>query len=483
MKFRIRAGAALLALLALLSLLCSCGLFDRGEGEPPSAVTSLPHPSEVTSPPTTAPVTTQAPATTAPPSGGTLPPTPITPPTDDELYGMVARVDLDKLSLVQMYYFYYYVGEFREVNECLYEIYELLRTVEGVGEITDPEQATALFIDAYCRTLGDFYGYYYPAEDYDDYVDDMGGEYVGIGVSVTLTEAGYAEILTVFSGSPAEDAGLLPGDLLVEVDGEDFAAVGYQEAINRIRGVEGTLVSVAVLRDGERIAVTMPRRRVVEETVDYRMMNGGIGYIRITSFDAETYTQFVAAHRALDAAGATSYVFDVRNNPGGTLSSVLAILEYILPDGVIVKMNYKQDASDAEFSSIMDYDPGYMVGRDYYGGHEITEPMVVLANGRTASAGELFTSSLMDYGVAEIVGEQTYGKGIGQTAIAFDDGSGFVFTVFYYDPPTSQNYHGVGIAPDHPCTLPEEAEQKNIYKLTYEEDTQLQAAVALLIPQ
>ena len=109
--------------------------------------------------------------------------------------------------------------------------------------------------------------------------------------------------------------------------------------------------------------------------------------------------------------------------------------------------------------------------------------MVVLANGSTASAGELFTSSLLDYGVAEMVGEKTYGKGIGQTSLSLGGGAALLFTVFYYDPPTSPNYHGVGIMPDHPCTLPEEAQKKNIYKLTYEEDTQLQAAVALLIPQ
>lgn len=476
MKFRYRIGAALLALLLLFSLLVACA---PEEDDAPPPVTSLPHPSDVTAPPTTAPPVTAAPPT-SPPATEALPPTLITPPTDDELYGMVARVDLEKLSLVQTYYFFHYVGEFREVTECLYEIYELLRTVEGVAEITDPEQATALFIDAYARTLGDYYGYYYPAEDYDDYIDDMGGEYTGIGVSVTLTESGYAEILTVFSSSPAEDAGLLPGDLLVEVEGEDFAAIGYQEAINRIRGIEGTTVCVTVLRDGQRISVTMPRRRVVEETVTYKMLAGGIGYIRITSFDAETYTQFVTAHRALDEAGASSFVFDVRNNPGGTLTSVLAILEYILPDGVIVKMNYKVDENDASFSSIYDYDPTYMSGRTYYENHRITEPMVVLANGRTASAGELFTSSLQDYGVAEVIGERTYGKGIGQTAIGFGDGSGFVFTVFYYDPPTSPNYHGVGIAPDSAVALPEAAEQKNIYKLTYEEDTQLQAAVGAL---
>ena len=485
-KFRYRFGAALLALLLLVALLASCNGGDNG-GVLPSPVTSLPHPSEVTTPVTTTPVTT-APVTTAPVTTEALPPTAITPPeinppSDDELYNMVTLVNLDKLSLIQEYYFYYYVGEFREVLECLPEIYDLLRTVDGVGEITDPEVATKLFVNAYAITLGDYYGYYYSPEDMENREDELAGEYVGIGVSVTVNAMGYAEILTVFSSSPAEDAGLLPGDLIVAVEGDDFAGIGYQAAIDRIRGVEGTTVTLTVLRDGQTMDVTMPRRRVVEETVIYRMMEGGIGYIRITSFDDETYNQFVEAHCALETAGATSYVFDVRNNPGGTLTSVLAILEYILPDGVIVRLDYKIDAMDKSYSSIYEYYPEYMLTRPDPEGHEITAPMVVLANDMTASAGELFTSALQDYDAATVVGLTTYGKGIGQTQVKFRDGSGFIFTIFYYAPPISPNFHGVGVVPDLHCTLPEEAENKNIYKLTYEEDTQLQAAVGLLTPQ
>ena len=240
-------------------------------------------------------------------------------------------------------------------------------------------------------------------------------------------------------------------------------------------------MTVTLERDGARFDATMPRRRVTEETVNYKMLDGGVGYIRITSFDDSTYTQFVEAHRALDAAGADSYVFDVRNNPGGTLTAVVSVLEYILPDGHIVKLNYKNDAYDTLISSIYDFDPAFMADRTYYEGHEITEPMVVLANGNTASAGELFTSSLQDYNVAEVIGEQTFGKGIGQSSFGIgSDGSALVLTIFSYDPPVQPNYQDVGIVPDVAVSLSEEAANKNLYKLTLDEDTQLCAALATL---
>lgn len=454
-RLPLRCAVPLLFLL-LLFLLASCGM-----GAPESTTVTY------------ASVTTNA--------AGEEPPL-----SDDELAAFLSLVDRQKVSRAQLCYFNYYVGEYRSVEECEDEILESIRTMQGIRTVTDVDGATGVYINLYARLQGDNYGYYYPPQDYSDYTEDISGEYVGIGVSVTLDDGGYAEILTVFSSSPAEEAGLLPGDRIVAVEGEDFALIGYQNAIDRIRGEAGTTVSLTVEREGVRSTLSVVRRRVTEETVTYRLMDGDIGYIRITSFDDRTYEQFVAAHRALDGQGAASYVFDVRGNPGGTLTSVVAILEYILPDGDIVHLNYKNDGDDQTIDSIRDLDPygRYMDGqtRVYYEGHSITAPMVVLANGRTASAGELFTSSLDDYGVATVVGEETFGKGVGQTSLTLgQDGSALVFTVFYYDPPTSPNYDGVGITPDVPSSLSEAAAGKNLYKLTYEEDTQLQAAVGILL--
>ncbi len=405
------------------------------------------------------------------------------PLSDEEFAAFYSLVDQRKVSRAELYYRQFYVGEYRSVEDCAAEIEEAVRAVVGIRTVTDTETATGLYIDLYARMQGDYYAYYYSPDDYGDYGDDLEGEYTGIGVSVSVNEEGYAEILNVFPGSPAEEVGMLPGDVLIAVGGEDFARNGYNKAVDRTRGEAGTSVSLTVRRGASELDFTVVRRPVTEVTVDSRMIGEDVGYIRIISFNERTYEQFVAAHRALDAQGAASFVFDVRYNPGGTLNSVVAILEYILPDGPIVRMNYKNDGDDATVSSIYDIHTGYMNGdtRVYYENHAITEPMVVLTNGGTASAGELFTSALNDYDVATVVGETTYGKGVGQSSLPLaNDGSYLVFTVFYYDPPFTGNYKGVGITPDVAVSLSEEAAGVNIYKLPYEQDAQLQYAVGHL---
>ncbi|MBR7095421.1 MAG: S41 family peptidase [Clostridia bacterium] len=392
-------------------------------------------------------------------------------------------VNYDKVEVTEEVFELYYIGTFREVSECLSEIFDHIIGNYYYDRVSETEIATTVFINSYLAVLGDRYAYYYDPSSYGDYTEDISGEYSGIGVSVTLNADGYADILTVFANSPAEEAGLLPGDLIVAVEGVDFAEIGYQEAINRVRGEVGTTVTLTIERDGVRTDYTVTRRKVTEETVDYKMLEGEVGYIRITSFDDRTYEQFVAAYEALSSGGADAYVFDVRNNPGGTLTSVVAILEYILPEGNIVHMNYKDPRNDKTVTTIYDVSRVYMESRPYYAGHAITAPVVVLANGNTASAGELFTSSLMDYGIATVIGEVTYGKGVGQSSFYVDnDGSAVTVTLFSYDPPVSPNYDGVGITPDVAVSLSEEASRKNIYKLTLEEDAQLRAALAHLAP-
>ncbi len=466
--------ALLLALLLLLAPLTSCDLLfgdePEGSGDLSSVISSATD-TYFTSGTVTAPPTSEG------GEGSVI--------TREQFEAFLSLVNYSKVLTAESAFRQYYIGEYRTVADCILEVYDTVIANYYFEKVTEAELATSIFINSYISVLGDRYGYYYDPSSYGEYTEDISGEYSGIGVSVTLNADGYADILTVFAGSPAEEVGMLPGDLIVGVGDADFAEIGYQEAINRIRGEVGTAVALTVERDGERITFTVTRRKVTEITVEHRMLENNIGYIRITSFDERTYEQFVTAHRALAEAGAVSYIFDVRNNPGGTLTSVVAILEYILPDGDIVHLNYKDDKSDTTIDSIFDLSVGYMDGktRQYYDNHAITAPMVVLANGNTASAGELFTSSLMDYGVATVLGEKTYGKGVGQTSFYIsDDGSAIALTVFSYDPPTSKNYDGVGITPHVAVSLSEEASKKNLYKLTDEEDAQLQAAVARITP-
>ncbi len=396
-----------------------------------------------------------------------------------ELSDFLSLVDRQKAELVEAYYYTNYVIETpKTIDECCPELFYYLVENYYIERVSDKEEATAVFINSYIDVLGDKYGYYYGPEEADDYDADMQGKYSGIGVQVSLNDENYIDILSVFRNSPAEEAGILPGDVLIAVAGEDVAELGYQATVNRIRGEIGSSVSLTFSRAGVPYTVTVTRREVTEETATGKLLPGNVGYIKITSFDDTTYTQFTEAHRALVTEGATSFIFDVRNNPGGALNAVVAILEYILPDGPICHMRYKDSRYNSTISGIADVDPTYMGSRTYYENHEITLPMAVIANGNTASAGELFTSALRDSKSVPLFGEETYGKGVGQSGGAVtNDGSFLMLTCFYYDPPISGNYNGVGITPTNPVSLSPEAALKNPNLLPLEEDAQLLAAL------
>ena len=411
----------------------------------------------------------------------------VAPEVDREaLLNFISLVDFHKLNQVEDVFAEYYVGEYKPYSEVDDEVLALIIDHVRYEEITDVDDATTVFIGAYLDVLGDKYAYYYDEEAYKDYTADSDGEYVGIGISVIITEDNYIETITVFKDSPADKVGIIPGDIITKVDGADVAETGYYESIDRVKGEINTDVNITLLRDGEEMTFVVTRDKVTEITVDYELRDENIGYIHISSFDDKTYDQFIAAYNDLVSQGAEAILFDVRNNPGGRLDSVVAILEYILPDGPIVHLEYKNESHNFSITGILDYNPFYIFLHKYVRNHAIELPMAVLTNGNTASAGELFTSSLKDYGVATIVGNTTYGKGVGQTSFGLtdingeEDGSAVTVTYFYYAPPFSENYDGVGIEPDIAIDLSEEASKKNLYKLTREEDVQYHAALAEL---
>lgn len=363
-------------------------------------------------------------------------------PTRDEIVKAISQ----KVTELAYYYSKYYVGTI-DIDDI----------VEGVAE-------------GFVAYSGDKYGQYHTAEEYKELTADYSGEFAGIGVSVTYN-ADYSaiEIMSVMPDSPALESGLLPNDLIIAVNGESVGYLGYNEAINRIRGEIGSTVTVAVVRNedfSKRFDVTLTRRIVEEQTVTYKeietdFLSSPLAYISVTTFNNKTPAQFKNAVGDGTAAGVHGYIIDMRNNGGGTLTSVLEMLDFLLPKGPMVRIQYK-DGEETVYQSDSNC---------------LDIPIVVLVNGNTASAAELFTSSLRDYGKAFVVGDVTYGKGTVQTIIPLRGGSALRLSTSMYAPPFSDNFEGVGITPDVEVSLADEFKNVNIFNLDYENDTQLQAAV------
>ncbi|MGI5854845.1 MAG: S41 family peptidase [Candidatus Merdivicinus sp.] len=333
-------------------------------------------------------------------------------------------------------------------------------------EDIDEEQLLDSVADGYMAGLNDPYTRYMNQEEYKAYQMDNAGQLVGIGVTVQMDESGYILVNSVEGGSPAENAGILAGDLIVKVDDLDVLTAGYAEAVNAVRGEEGTTVLLTVRRNNEDIQLEAVRKLITSTTITYRMI-GEDGYIKISKFDATTASDFKNAVTDLKAQGATGLIFDVRNNPGGLLDSVAEVLDFLLPEGPIVSATNKKGETRVLYES---------------DANSVDLPMIVLCNGETASAGELFSAALRDYKKAELVGVTTYGKGIMQTAYNLADGSALSLTTDYYNPPSGINFHGVGLKPDYEVKLTTDQEL-NLANLDESTDPQLQKAITVLDAQ
>ncbi len=335
----------------------------------------------------------------------------------------------------------------------------------------DDEALTNGALKGLAQGTGDRYAEYYTEEEFSAMMDDSNGDMQGIGISIIHnTEYNVIEIINVFPDSPALEAGLEPGDLITYVGiGEDATPVGelgYTNAVMALQGTAGTLCEFTV-NYGDNYAQTkeysIERGFVKEQTVTHRICETDktVGIIKILEFDATTPDQFLTAIDDLKANGAEKLVFDVRYNPGGNLDSICEILDFLVPEGPIIRI---KDKSGKEES--IDSDKS-----------EFNMPMAVLCNSSTASAAELFTSALMDYDKATSVGNVTYGKGSMQTTIPLTDGSGIKLTTKMYFPPFSEGYDGIGITPDIEIDMDESTEGISIYKITDAQDTQLQRAI------
>ena len=317
----------------------------------------------------------------------------------------------------------------------------------------------------YMYSLNDPYSVYYDKDEYTSLNEENSGTYCGIGVQVSQNV--YTGIITavkVFKDSPAQEAGMLPGDILYKV--EDIEATGEDLSLlvsDHIRGEEGTKVHLTVYRQStdEYVEMDVERRMVENPTVEYEMLENKAGYISLSSFEEVSSEQFKKAVDDLTAQGMEKLIVDLRNNGGGVVQAAKEIADYLLPDGKTIVSFKGKGIDDSTYSSD--------------DGHEVDVPIVLLVNGESASASEVLTGALKDNNWATIVGEKTFGKGIAQGVFNLLDGSGLKLTTAYYYTPSGECIHKLGIEPDVTVALAEDLKSK--IEIPKSEDNQLQTAL------
>lgn len=340
-----------------------------------------------------------------------------------------------------------------------------------VDELTQ-EQLTAMddaAISAMVDSLGDPYSRYLNESAFSEYQEDNEEEYIGIGISVSFSLADNTlTVMSPYDNSPAQKAGILPGDIIVSVDGVKVTTDTYNDVIDYIRGknaVEGDSLVLTVARGEARETkeITVAREKIEIETVTSKMFGGGVGYIRVAQFINSTSENFEKAIKQLKADGMKGLIIDLRSNPGGYAHTVLDMADMLLPEGTIAylednKGNQKYFESDAE---------------------ELGLPMVILINGGTASASELLAGSVQAYGLATLVGEKSFGKAVGQSPLPLTSKSAIYLTNARYYTPKGECIDKKGIEPDVKVELSEEL-QSRLPLLTLSEDTQLSKAIDIL---
>lgn len=352
-----------------------------------------------------------------------------------------------------------------EIYQKMDEIDKYVRTNYLNQNEVDDQALQDSIATGYLAGLGDKYAAYYTADSLKQKELDSKGVMVGIGVTASEDESGYIKIISTYTDSPAEAAGILPQDLIVNVDGEDVKSIGYLKAMEKVKGEAGTTVKLVVRRGGQDSEMEVSRKQMEIPTVEYRM-EGQNGYIKISSFKEATIDQFNKAIDELTAQGAQGLIFDLRENSGGTLDSVSQMLDKLLPEGVIATKVKADGTSEvlAESDAV-----------------EINLPMVTIGNKNTASAAELFICALRDYDKAKLVGTTTYGKGVMQELHTLKDGSAINLTTGYFNPPKSENFNNKGITPDFEVKLTED--QQKLFDeraLELENDPQFTKAVEVL---
>lgn len=344
---------------------------------------------------------------------------------------------LTKVSLLQKYIDIYYLNEVKGEN-----------LEDGIYK-------------GIVKGLHDPYSVYYTKNEFTSLQESTNGVYCGIGASVMQDpDTGAVSIVQPFAGGPAEKAGVLPNDIIYKIDGKEVIGKDLSQVVAMMKGEKGSKVDFTLLREKKEIDLTLVRDEIEVPTVAHKMLDDNIGYIKVSEFDEVTAKQFRKALDGLEADNEKGLIIDLRNNGGGRLSAVVDMLDRMLPEGVIVST--KEKSGEGETYSSTDKE-------------KFEKPLVVLINGNSASASEVFAGAIQDYGTGKLVGTTSFGKGIVQTIFGLKDGTAVKLTTSEYFTPKGRNIHGRGLTPDVTVELKEGLQQK--INIDQNEDNQLQTAI------
>ncbi len=329
-------------------------------------------------------------------------------------------------------------GDSEEINGKIKKIQSVLdKYYIGNGEDVSKEDLEEGIYKGYVESLGEPYTVYYTKKEYDQLMESTSGQYSGIGVIVSQnTTTGAVTVVRPFEGSPGAEAGILKDDIIYKVDGKEATGADLNEVVSWIKGKEGTTVEIEVYRssDNQYHTLKVKRRQIDVPMVDHQMLDDKIGYVALYEFESTTADQFDKAVDDLTAQGMKGLVIDLRDNPGGLIDSAQAVLDRILPKDKLLVYTVDKAGKKEELDSQDD--------------EKVDVPITVLVNGNSASASEIVSGCLQDYGKAKLVGTTTYGKGIVQYVLPLGDGSAVKVTGAKYYTPKGRNIHGTGIEPD-----------------------------------
>lgn len=321
-----------------------------------------------------------------------------------------------------------------DVNEKLDRINGLIEEYYLYEDDIDEDTLIDGIYSGYAEALGDPYTEYYDEEETEALYESTSGEFSGIGATMSQNlDSGEITVSNVYQDSPADKAGMKQGDIIYEVDGRSASGQDLETVVSWIKGEQGTDVTLCVLRNGEEVELTATRDIIEVQTVSSEMKDNQIGYIAVSEFDSVTYDQFEAALNGLESKGMQGLVIDLRGNPGGSLTTVTDMLKLLLPEGTIVSTKDKNGNTEEITCD---------------GKHEFTKPLAVLVNQYSASASEIFSGAIQDYGTGTIVGMTTYGKGVVQQLMDLGDGTCLKVTIAEYYTPSGRSINGTGVEPD-----------------------------------